>query len=301
MDVFCVSSFFCLHNSDWVQWVLCLISMPHSMMLLLFLQCCWLLIRGEMKSELLMDVICVSSFVFTTQIESRECCVWFQWLTQWCCSCVSNAIVCWWEEKGKEWIVDGCLLCVFFCHHCSNRVEWVLCLISMIHSTMLLLFLQSCFLFVWRERKRVICWWISFACLLSFVFTTQIEFSECCVWFQCITQWCCSSVSNLVICLCEGKRKEWTVDGCLWCVFFCLHYSDRVQWVLRWPLIIHTVTLLLWFQYRCLLMWIEKEKSELLMDFFCVPSFFCNHVLYWVQWVLCLISVHHIMILLLFL
>ena len=30
--------------------------------------------RNE-KSELLMDVICVSSFVFTTQIEFSECCV----------------------------------------------------------------------------------------------------------------------------------------------------------------------------------------------------------------------------------
>ena len=27
------------------------------------------------KSELLMDVICVSSFVFTSQIEFSECCV----------------------------------------------------------------------------------------------------------------------------------------------------------------------------------------------------------------------------------
>ena len=27
------------------------------------------------KSELLMDVFCVSSFVFTKQIEFRECCV----------------------------------------------------------------------------------------------------------------------------------------------------------------------------------------------------------------------------------
>ena len=31
-------------------------------------------LRNE-KSGLLMDVICVSSFVFTTQIEFRECCV----------------------------------------------------------------------------------------------------------------------------------------------------------------------------------------------------------------------------------
>ena len=34
------------------------------------------------------------------------------------------------------------------------------------------------------KRKRVICWWMSFVCLLSFVFTTQIEYSECCVRYQ---------------------------------------------------------------------------------------------------------------------
>ena len=38
MDVFCVSSFFCLHNTDLAMQVLCLISMIHSMMLLLCLQ-----------------------------------------------------------------------------------------------------------------------------------------------------------------------------------------------------------------------------------------------------------------------
>ena len=35
----------------------------------------------------------------------------------------------------------------------------------------------------WEEKERVNCWWLSFVCL-SFVFTFQIEFSECCVWFQ---------------------------------------------------------------------------------------------------------------------
>ena len=43
MDAFFVSSFFCLHNLDRVQRVLCLISMLHSMMLLLFHQYCSLL------------------------------------------------------------------------------------------------------------------------------------------------------------------------------------------------------------------------------------------------------------------
>ena len=32
-----------------------------------------------------------------------------------------------------------------------------------------------------REKKRVICLWMSFVFFLSFAFTSQIEFSECCV------------------------------------------------------------------------------------------------------------------------
>ena len=40
MDVFCVSSFFRLHHLDRAEQVLCLISMLHSTMLFLFLQCC---------------------------------------------------------------------------------------------------------------------------------------------------------------------------------------------------------------------------------------------------------------------
>ena len=47
MDVFCVSSLFYLHHSDQVQWVLCLISMIHSMMLPLFLLYSCLLLRRE--------------------------------------------------------------------------------------------------------------------------------------------------------------------------------------------------------------------------------------------------------------
>ena len=32
-----------------------------------------------------------------------------------------------------------------------------------------------------KRKKRVNCWWMSFVCLLSFVFTSQIKFGECCV------------------------------------------------------------------------------------------------------------------------
>ena len=166
VDGYLLCVFFYLYSTDWVEWVLCLISTLHSMMMLLCLQCrslliwiemkrvsCWWMlfvsllsfvftqqiecseslvrfqcftqrwgayiidITGcwcEVKSELLVDILYVSFFVFTTQIEFHECCVWFQCLTQWCCSCVFNVIACWCEEKKRKWIVDECLLCVFF-------------------------------------------------------------------------------------------------------------------------------------------------------------------------------------------
>ena len=34
---------------------------------------------------------------------------------------------------------------------------------------------------VMKKMEVVNCWWMSFVCLLSFVFTVNYEFSECCV------------------------------------------------------------------------------------------------------------------------
>ena len=81
--------------------------------------------------------------------------------------------------------------------------------------------------------------------------------------------------------------------------FFCLHHTDRVSWVLCLISMIHSMMLLLFFQFCYLLMRREKEKSELLMDVFYVSSFFCLHCPDWVQRVLCLISMIHSMTLLL--
>ena len=181
------------------------------------MNCLWLSFRGLL------------SFVFTTQIEFCKCCVWFQCFTQWRCSSFSNAVVCWDEEKReivKRKRIDK-EMSINKCFHPKDRILWVLCLISMIHSMMLLLFLQCCYLLIWRENEKSDCWWLSFVCLLSFVFTTQTEFSECCVGFQCLTQWCCSCISNGVACWCDGKGKEWIVDGCLLCVFFLLYSLPR--------------------------------------------------------------------------
>ena len=48
--------------------------------------------------------------MFTTQIEFRECCVWFQCITQWRCSCVSNAVAWWLIVKDSWLLVD--VICV---------------------------------------------------------------------------------------------------------------------------------------------------------------------------------------------
>ena len=209
-----------------------------------------------------MSFVCLLSFVFTTQIKCSECCVWFEWFTQWSCPSVSNLIACWCEEKWKEQSVDGCLLCVFFllysplrsstvsvvfdfnaslndvapvppillpvdvkrneesnllmddiwvssffCLHHTDRDSWVLCWISMLHSMMLLLCLQSGCLLMWREMKRSNLLMDVF-CVSSFVLTTQTEFSEYCVWFQCLTQWCCSCISNAVVFWGEENRER---------------------------------------------------------------------------------------------
>ena len=61
---------------------------------------------------------------------------------------------------------------------------------------------------VLRKKKREDCWWIPFACVIPLVFTNQIEFSERCVSFQCITQWRCSNVSNVVPCWFDEMKRS---------------------------------------------------------------------------------------------
>ena len=48
----------------------------------------------------------------------------------------------------------------------SNQVEWVLRLISVLHSMMLLLCLWCCYLMIWWEWKMIGCWLMSFVCRL---------------------------------------------------------------------------------------------------------------------------------------
>ena len=371
------------------------------MTLHLCLQCSSLLIWWEKERIVDGCHLCVVSFVLTTQNESSECYVWFQCITQWCCSLFSNLVICWFVENGKVWTVDGCHLCVvsfvltpqiefseccvwfqcitqwfytcvsnlvpcwfyesrkvycwqmplsccfFYVHH-SDKVLWVLCLISMLHSVMLLLCLQSCYLLmVMRNNvnryhlcvvtfiltiqkewpKCCVCFqcfskWccpcfsdlvpcrfdekngkknellMDAICIAYIMLTTQTEFSECCVWFQCITQWCCTCVSNLVPCWFDENEKELITDGFHLCaVSFSLQLRSSTMSVV--------------FDFNASLndfapvspilfpVDLTRTEKEWIVDGFHDACFFCVHHTNWVWWVLCLSSMLHLKSLLL--
>ena len=86
----------------------------------------------------------------------------------------------------KSWLLMDFICVQFLFLYNSDRAPWVLCLISMHRSMILLLFLQYCSLLIWRERKKSELL-MDFMMLVSFVFTIQIEFDECCVCLQCFT------------------------------------------------------------------------------------------------------------------
>ena len=149
-----------------------------------------------------------------------------------------------WEKKNEVFI--DIFLCVFFCLYPSDQAQWVLSLISMLHSVTLHLCLRFHSLLMRRELKRVICWWMSFVYLLSFALTFDIELSECCVWFQCFAQRCCSTISNTVTC--RYKEKKQVI--CWWMSFyvssfFCLYPSCWAEWVLCLISMLHSAMLLL--------------------------------------------------------
>ena len=360
MDVFCVSSLFCLHKTDWVEWVLCLVSMPHPVMLLLFLQYHWLLLWKENGKEWIVDgyLVCVF-FLLSSQFRLSSVSVVFDFNDSLNDVVPESPILLPVYEKRKEkseLLMDASDVHSFFGFHHLDRVQWVLCLISMIHSMMLLLFLQWYCLLLWgngiivnclcisfvsvffllssppRPRsvsvvfdfnaslngiaparlillsvnenniERVNCWLMSFMCLLSFVFTTQIKFCECCVWLQWFTQWCCSSVSNVVVCWNEEKRKGWIVDGCLLCVFFLLSSLPRlssVSVVFDFSALLSDVA-----PVSPILLSVDVKRKKRVncwrMSFVCLLSF-CLHNSDRVVQVLCLILVLHSMTLFLFL
>ena len=98
-------------------------------------------VKRKEKNYLLICVICAFFFVFTYQIKFRECCVWFQCFTQWCCSSFFKHVLYYGRLKEKSVLFMHFIYICFFCFHDPNRVQWVLYLIPMLHSMMLLLYL----------------------------------------------------------------------------------------------------------------------------------------------------------------
>ena len=107
-----VCCFLCVDSKDRVQWVLCLISMHHSMMLLLCLQC-----RSLSKKYNLGNCLFVSSIwimmCFTFQIQFQECCVdcqsFFESFNPWAFN-----VAHWWYQEKSCFIYAICVLFLFF-------------------------------------------------------------------------------------------------------------------------------------------------------------------------------------------
>ena len=137
-------------------------------------------------------------FAFTFHIEFSECCVWFQCFTQWCCSYVSNVIACLWEEKGKSVLLMYGLMCLSFI--ITLQIEfsecrvWFQCLTQWCCSRVSNPVVCLCE----KKGKEWFALWVNDERFL--VFTTHIELEECCVCFQCLTQWRCTFFSNTVFC-----------------------------------------------------------------------------------------------------
>ena len=176
--------------------------MHHSLILHLFLQSRWLLIWWKWKRVIVVDGchLCVVSFVFTPQIELSECCVWFQCITQWCCSCVSNLVACWFGKKSERlncwWMA---FVCCFFLSSRPRR-SWVSVVFDF-NASLIDVAPVSLMLFpvvVWIMKKSGLL--MDAICLFLFAQTTQIEWCECCVWFQCLAQRFCFCISNHIPC-----------------------------------------------------------------------------------------------------
>ena len=163
------------------------------------------------------------------------------------------------------------------------------------HLMMLPPFLWSSFLWTWGKKWKK--WFVDWhlLCFLS-IFTPKIECSECCVGFQCITQWCRTCATNVIVCLFDVNDAMVIYQWILFvCCFFCLYHSSLVSWVSYLISVHHSMMLLLCLQCHCLMVVMEEENGLLLNTFFMFFFYLSDRA--W--WVLCLISVHHSMMLLL--
>ena len=260
MGVFCVPSFFCLHYPDWVQWVLCLISVPYSMMLLLCLQSRCLLLWIERKR-----VNCWwMSFCVFFCIDPID---WVSWLLclismirsmmlllcfQSCCLLIIR--------EREQWIVDGCLLCVFFLLSSQLRLNLVSVVFDFNDSLNDVAPVSPISLSVDEKRKeRVNCWWMSLC--VFFLLPSLFRLSAVSVVFDFNDSLNdVDPLSPILLSVDEKRNKKSELLMDVFCVssFFCLHYSDWVQWVLCLISMHHLMMLLLCPQTHCLLMWWER-------------------------------------------
>ena len=143
------------------------------------------------------------SFVFITVLtvhaESGNWCIEQKCFTEWFCSSFFNPVVFFFQKNSlwkrivfRHHLLACCLLRSLFKQSSVSAVFNVSALLNAVAP------LSSI-----RLPVVLICaeaWLVEgyslFECL-QFVFTTQVEFCYCCVWFQWFTQWCCSCVSYL--------------------------------------------------------------------------------------------------------
>ena len=170
-----------------------------------------------------MSFVCLLCFAFTTQIDSRECCVWFQCFTQWCYTSVSYVVPCWYKEKVICWwtpfvchllylhVRSSSVIAVFVFNASLNDAAPVYSIVFPVEK---------------RERQSVL---LIAAFCVPCVFTTHIDFHERCIWFQRLTQWRYPSVFNLVACRwCQHVKGNSLMDVFYVSVFFCLDHSNWV-------------------------------------------------------------------------
>ena len=85
---------------------------------------------------------------------------------------------------------------------------------------------QSHKLCIKRERARAKQWWTSFF-FVNLCFTTQTKPRECCVYLQCFTQWCRSSVLEIINYLHDMSQTDF------WRIIRYPYTLVSVQWVMN--------------------------------------------------------------------
>lgn len=125
----------------------------------------------------------------------------------------------------------------------------------------------------------------------SFVFnvfwTLEVQRCKCCVYHQCITQWCCTSISNLVVW--KMKHSKHKNKHLLFISIINTHNLDSDWWVFCWFLMLHLKP-----SFQCLQSCLLLNEDTLKSFCFSIHIFTFSHPTNWVQEVLCLFSALHL-------